>query len=40
MRMLYNQRKKLYKDTLFSAMVRRNFKLKDMYLYYDFLISQ
>ena len=26
--MLYNQRKKLYKDTLFSATVKRNFKIK------------
>ena len=28
MRMLYNQRKKLHKDALFSATVKRNFKLK------------
>ena len=36
MSMLYNQRKKLLED----ATVKRNFKLKTIYLYHLFLISQ
>ena len=38
--MLYNQRKSCIKIHYFSAAVKRNFKLKAIYLYHLFLISQ
>ena len=38
MHRLYIQRRKLPKDTLFFGLGKKKFNLKDIYLYYVFLI--